>query len=126
MSPTTAERLAHERNLWLATVRPDGRPHLAPVWFVHDGGAFWVGTGAASVKVANLAHSPRATVALEAGDTPVVAETTVRSVARPFPAEVIAAFAEKYRWDLTVEVDEDVGEVVLLALSVDRWVLGGP
>ena len=28
-----AQRLATEPILWLATTRPDGRPHLVPVWF---------------------------------------------------------------------------------------------
>jgi hypothetical protein len=27
------ERLSGERNVWIATVRPDGRPRLVPVWF---------------------------------------------------------------------------------------------
>jgi PPOX class probable F420-dependent enzyme len=117
-------RLDTERNLWLATVRPDGRPHLAPVWFVHVDGTLWVGTGAASVKVRNLRTQPRATIALEDGDSPVVAEVEGRVVDRPFPPTVVHAFAEKYGWDVTVEVDDDIGEVVLVALTVQRWVLG--
>ena len=30
------ERLRDSRNYWLATVRPDGRPHVMPVWAVWD------------------------------------------------------------------------------------------
>jgi hypothetical protein len=26
------ERLNRSRNYWIATARPDGRPHVAPVW----------------------------------------------------------------------------------------------
>src|SRR5256885_2571611 len=27
-------RLRHEPIIWLSSVRPDGRPHLVPVWFL--------------------------------------------------------------------------------------------
>jgi PPOX class probable F420-dependent enzyme len=119
-------RLDAERNVWLATVRPDGRPHLAPVWFVVVNGALWVGTGAGSVKVRNLRERPDATVALEDGNDPVVAEVTGRVVDRPFPTAVVDAFAEKYGWDITVEVDDDLGELALVQLLPHRWVMGSP
>ena len=119
-------RLDTERNLWLATVRPDGRPHLAPVWFVHVDGALWVGTGAASVKVRNLAANPKATIALEDGNAPVVVEVLGRAVERPFPPTVVDAFAAKYGWDVTVEVDDDLGTLTLLELLPQRWVMGSP
>ena len=91
-------RLDTDANLGLATTRPDGRPHLAPVWFVAVDGDLWVGTGADSVKVRNLTADARAPVALEDGDDPVVAEVTVELVARPFPPPVVGAFAAKYGW----------------------------
>ncbi|MEV5233565.1 PPOX class F420-dependent oxidoreductase [Streptomyces pseudogriseolus] len=43
----------------LATVRADGRPHLAPVWFVLDGDEVVFNTGAATVKGRNLARDGR-------------------------------------------------------------------
>jgi hypothetical protein len=30
-------RLRHEPIIWLSSVRPDGRPHLVPIWFLWDG-----------------------------------------------------------------------------------------
>jgi pyridoxamine 5'-phosphate oxidase-like protein len=33
------ERLAQSHDYWVATVQPDGRPHLMPVWGVWDGDA---------------------------------------------------------------------------------------
>lgn len=126
MSDATADRLQRDRNIWLATVRPDGRPHLAPVWFVFVDGAFWVGTGAASVKVRNLATNAAATVSLEDGNAPVVAECTGWVHPRPYPPAVVEAFASKYEWDLAVEEDADVGTVTLVHLPVRRWIMGGP
>ena len=38
------------RTAKLATVRADGRPHVAPVWFVLDGDVVVFNTGAATVE----------------------------------------------------------------------------
>ncbi|MFJ8363696.1 pyridoxamine 5'-phosphate oxidase family protein [Streptomyces sp. NPDC093984] len=34
-TPAVLDRLARERNAWLCTVRPDGSPHVTPVWFLY-------------------------------------------------------------------------------------------
>ncbi|GAA0660754.1 PPOX class F420-dependent oxidoreductase [Kitasatospora atroaurantiaca] len=46
----------------LATVRADGRPHIAPIWFVLDGDDLLFNTGKGSVKGRNLQRDPRATL----------------------------------------------------------------
>jgi PPOX class probable F420-dependent enzyme len=43
----------------LATVRADGRPHVAPVWFVLDGDTLIFTTGASSVKAKNFRRDAR-------------------------------------------------------------------
>jgi F420H(2)-dependent biliverdin reductase len=118
-------RLDEERNIWLATTRPDGRPHLTPIWFVFVDGRFWVGTGASSVKVGNLAANPKVSVSLESGDRPVVAEGTVTVHAGGVPSPVAEAFGSKFAWDVTVD-DPEMGPVVILEISVDRWLMGDP
>jgi hypothetical protein len=118
------ERLATERNLWLATVRSDGRPHVAPVWFVYVDDRIWIGTGRTSVRVRNLREHPEASAALEGGDAPVVAEGTVLLHDEHRPPPVVEAFDAKYRWDITVDVDDDVGAVTLLELRPHRWLFG--
>jgi PPOX class probable F420-dependent enzyme len=42
----------------LSTVRPDGRPHSAPIWFVRDGTSFVFTTDRESIKGRNLARQP--------------------------------------------------------------------
>jgi PPOX class probable F420-dependent enzyme len=50
----------------LATVRADGRPHVAPFWFDvdHDGSVVF-NTGEATVKGRNLARDPRASFCVD-------------------------------------------------------------
>ncbi len=50
----------------LATVRSDGRPHVAPVWYdVDDDGTIVFNTGEATVKGRNLRRDPRASVCID-------------------------------------------------------------
>lgn len=120
------DRLATEKNVWLCTVRPDGSPHVTPVWFVFLRGRWWIGADGGSVKVRNVEKFARVSVALEDGRFPVVAEGTavVRRGSPPFPADVTEAFAAKYGWDVTVP--HGPGETrVLLEITVRRWLLAG-
>jgi PPOX class probable F420-dependent enzyme len=56
-----------ERTLQVASINPDGTPHLVAMWFRRHGGeiAFW--TYAKSQKVVNLRRDPRLTVMVETG-----------------------------------------------------------
>jgi PPOX class probable F420-dependent enzyme len=49
----------------LATVRADGRPHVAPVWLAVDGPSLLFNTGADTVKGRNLRRDPRASVCVD-------------------------------------------------------------
>jgi PPOX class probable F420-dependent enzyme len=64
-----AEFLATEKTVQVASIGPDGTPHLVPMWFaVIDGRiAFW--TFAKSQKTLNLRRDPRVTCLVEAGDS---------------------------------------------------------
>ncbi len=64
----------------LATTRADGRPHVAPVWFVLDGDELVFTTHDETVKAHNLARDGRAAVAVDDENPPysfVVVEGTV-------------------------------------------------
>lgn len=61
-------RLRDEPVLWLATVRPDGRPHLVPVWFYWDGTSILIFSQPNQQKLRNIAHNPRVMLALDTRD----------------------------------------------------------
>ena len=111
------DRLRDEPNIWLATTRSDGRPHLVPIWFVFVDDRFYVCTTSRSVKVRNISEHPIASVALESGSHPMIAEGTARVVARPYPAAVAAEFERKFDWDLDSEPEYDA----LIEVTPTRW-----
>jgi len=59
---------------WIATTRPDGRPHVAGVGIVWDDGTFYLVTGPGTQKGKNLARDPRCTVSVAAPGIDIVAE----------------------------------------------------
>ncbi|MCI2421904.1 TIGR03618 family F420-dependent PPOX class oxidoreductase [Saccharopolyspora sp. K220] len=59
--------IGQRRIVVLATVKSDGRPHLVPMWFVHDGPVIEVWSYSRSQKTLNLRRDPRATLLLETG-----------------------------------------------------------
>lgn len=119
MNPTLEieARLATERNIWLATGRANGTPHLVPIWFVWWNAAAWICTSPKSVKARNLALRPNVMFALEDGDKPALAEGVAARVEAPFPADLAAAFKTKYGWD--INTDSDYGAV--FEIRVTRW-----
>lgn len=52
--------LAEPRNVVVAGIRRDGRPHLSPNWFYWDGERFYVSTTRGRVKYAIFRRDPRA------------------------------------------------------------------
>ncbi len=59
-------RLRNEPIMWLSTARPDGRPHLVPVWFLWDGESILIFSKPNNQKIRNLQENPNVMLALEA------------------------------------------------------------
>ena len=56
--------LEREPIVWLSTVRPDGTPHLVPIWFWWDGEGILVFSKPDAQKVRNLRANPSVMLAL--------------------------------------------------------------
>ena len=93
-------RLDEARHYWIATTRPDGRPHARPVWGVWLDGRFCFSTG--SLAAGNLAANPRITVHVEnaRGEAVIVEGTAVVVDDGAFLRRVLDAYNPKYRSDL--------------------------
>jgi PPOX class probable F420-dependent enzyme len=57
--------LTGTRTAKLATVRADGRPHLAPVWFVLDGDDILFNTSDDTVKARNIRRDARVSIVVD-------------------------------------------------------------
>jgi PPOX class probable F420-dependent enzyme len=67
MSPSAALEafLAEPRNVIVAGIRKDGRPHLSPNWFYWDGGHFYVSTTRKRAKYRIFGRDPRAELVVD-------------------------------------------------------------
>lgn len=127
MSDIGPPRLQHEQICWLATVRPDGRAHLSPIWFVWLRSAFWVCCNANTVKARNMRANPSVSVSLESGSDPLVVEGTAVLHQRPYPADVVAEFRTKFDWDISGAVPDPDGDFGVLAeIQPIKWLMGRP
>lgn len=59
--------LDEQRTVTLATIGPDGLPHLAAMWFALDGPDLLLWTYGVSQKARNVQRDPRAALLAEAG-----------------------------------------------------------
>ncbi|MFJ1705437.1 PPOX class F420-dependent oxidoreductase [Kitasatospora sp. NPDC088346] len=79
--PEWREFLAHgTRTGKLATIRADGSPHVAPVWFLLDGDELVFNTGRSTLKGRNLARDGRVMLCVD-DDRPPFSYALVRGTA---------------------------------------------
>jgi nitroimidazol reductase NimA-like FMN-containing flavoprotein (pyridoxamine 5'-phosphate oxidase superfamily) len=81
------DRLESAAHYWLATVRPDGRPHVVPLDGVWLDDRWYFGGSHDTVKHRNLHEDPRAVVHLEDGTQAVIVEGRCEEL---FPDEQLA------------------------------------
>ena len=54
----------------LTTVRPNGRPHVAPVWFLWEAGRVYMIAGNTAVKVRNIRANPAVALSVAVDERP--------------------------------------------------------
>jgi len=89
---------AEQKVINVASVGPNGRPHLAPLWYYphEDGVATW--TYGTSQKAKNLRRLPEATVLIEDGDS----YEKLRGISLEADVEIIEGTAEVTRMGITL------------------------
>src|SRR5215210_970315 len=117
-TPWTAarERLENPepgRTYWLATVRPDGRPHVRPLLGLWLDAAFYFITGESTRKGKNLAGDPRCVITAGSTTLPaldLILEGDARQVADEATLQGVAeAYGSRMGWPLEVRDDVVVG-----------------
>jgi hypothetical protein len=98
------ERLTASHDYWLATARPDARPHMMPVWGVWWQDALWFSSSLGSRKARNIRGNEHCVVATDDAHNPVIVEGTATRVTAP---GVIVGFNDtvnaKYGTDYPVD-----------------------
>jgi PPOX class probable F420-dependent enzyme len=82
LAPDVDEFLKGAHVAALSTVRPDGRPHVTPVWYEFNGREFVVSTLRNSQKMRNVANKGFAAICIYTQELPyrlVIVEGTART-----------------------------------------------
>lgn len=92
------ERLERARVYWLATTRPDGRPHVTPLWGAWVAGALYLDGHPATAWARNLRTTPHASIHLESGSDVVILDGTVDDIHTDaaLGERIVAAWHAKY------------------------------
>lgn len=98
------QRLRESHDYWVATVWPDGRPHVMPVWGMWLDASVWFSCSQGSRKTKNLLAHPTCVITTDRPREPVVVEGIAEVVVdRDRLAEVLAAENAKYATDFGPE-----------------------
>lgn len=105
------QRLEHAGTYWLATVHPDGRPHVMPILAVWAAGAVHFVANADSRKARNLVSNSHSVFTTSADSLDLVVEGSAelgRDEARL--RRVADAYASKYDWHVAIRDGAFYGE----------------
>jgi PPOX class probable F420-dependent enzyme len=100
IEPDLDKRLREEKLVWLTSVRGDGMPQPAPVWFLWQDARFLIYSEPDTKKIHNIENNPRVALSLNSDDwgDHVVVMTGMATVdVNATPANEIPAYVEKYR-----------------------------
>ncbi len=94
------QRLREDIILWLASVRPDGRPHMVAVWFLWDGEHIFIFSQPNNQKIRNLRQNTHVTLALDQtrnGADVIVLDGEAELLDDPDVTTTMPAYVAKYQ-----------------------------
>lgn len=93
--------LANAESFWLATTRPDGRPHLVPLFVIWADGRLYFAASPASQKARNLSSKSNAVITTSGNAIDLVVEgEAIRAKDDASLDAAAAAYASKYGWQV--------------------------
>lgn len=87
---------------WLATIRPDGKPHVVPIGALWIDDAFYFTSGAATRKARNLVKNPNCSITIARRDVDLIVEGEAHLVTDPAKAQHIAEAFAAGGWPVSV------------------------
>lgn len=118
---TIEARLGREMNVWLSTVRADGRPHMTPVWYVWLDDQIYFATGSDTQKFANLRQNQKVALALPDVDRVIILEGEAHVADHKMIDKLGDYFYHKYEWDFRYDDSADWRLVVITLSKILAW-----
>jgi PPOX class probable F420-dependent enzyme len=125
------ERLRRDLILWLTSVRPDGRPHIVPVWFYWDGESLLVLSQPNTQKIRNLRAQPLVSVALDNtndGHDVIILEGEATLLPEPASTLPLGPYLDKYaallqemQWEPSAMVADYSQAIRIRPTRLLRW-----
>ncbi len=115
------ERLRSSLIIWLGSVRPDGRPHLVPVWFLWDGATILIFSQPDNQKIRNLQTNPNVILAVDdtmGGDDVVEVEGRAELLPPGSVDSTLLAYAQKYAALFSEMTPQTMAEVYSQAIRI--------
>jgi hypothetical protein len=98
---------------WLATVRPNGAPHVMPVFAAWANTSFFIASKDRARKSRNLEAEPRCVITTDTGDLHIIVEGIARHVRDDATLQqAVEAFQVVYDWPTRIDgnhLDADYG-----------------
>jgi hypothetical protein len=99
---TARQQLADAPQYWIATVDPDGRPHVMPVFAVWLNGHLYSTSNKDRRKARNLAQNPLVSITASVEGFDLMVEGRADRITDQTTLEGVAArYQEKYDWPVT-------------------------
>jgi PPOX class probable F420-dependent enzyme len=130
--PTATQKqiLKERRIASLATIGPDGAPHLVSVWFLYENDALYLAIPSSSAKSRNLAANPKIAVMIDVrvsyaeagltavGEAEIIAGSEAKSIVRRIHEKYLtpAAIADPRVGPVLAAVDD-----IAVKLTPARW-----
>src|SRR5262245_43409466 len=99
---------------WLATINPDGSPHVTGIGALWTDGCFWFETGQSTRKGRNLARDPRCVLSVSTQEFDLVVEGDATVVTDPATVADRAARGAAEGWPARVD---DTGQALTAEYS---------
>jgi hypothetical protein len=99
---------------WLATINPDGSPHVTGIGAIWVDGTFWFETGDGTQKGKNLARDPRCTLSVATHEFDLVVDGEAHKVTDPSTVAAMAARWAAGGWPARVD---DTGQAITAEYS---------
>ncbi len=114
-------RLGRETEIWLATVRHDGRPHLVPLWYIWHDAKIFIATGSETQKFTNLRHNQNVSLALQDPLSVVIVEGEAHVAQRQLIDPLADSFYHKYEWDFRYDDSADWRLIEITPFKILAW-----